>query len=151
MWPCCKTQASGDTPFTCFISVVFIAATDRLGSGGILSSRPGVQCPRSLQVLQGTRAPCGLSGKMLVKHLWVLFTFARAFLGFFFFLVFIQSIWIHLKASLGYKRYVSRIDPCDGTVCVLIVVVVTQRYTYDKKSHRTMDIHTHTNECIYNC
>lgn len=49
--------------FTCFISVVFVAATDRLGSGGVLPPCSGVQRPCCLQVLQGTRAPGGLSGK----------------------------------------------------------------------------------------
>ena len=92
MWPCCKTEASGDTPFTCFISVTFIAATDRLGSGGILSSRPGVQCPSGLQVLQGTRAPCGLSGKAVNEAPLSSFYFCLGL-----FLVFIYS-------QLGYIK-----------------------------------------------
>lgn len=46
-----------------FPLVFLIAPTDWLGSGRVLSSCSGVQCSSGLEVLQGTRAPCGLSGE----------------------------------------------------------------------------------------
>lgn len=54
----------------CFIrsiSVMFVAATDRLGPGRVLPPCSGVQRPCSLEVLQGPGAARGLSGKT-VSH-----------------------------------------------------------------------------------
>lgn len=55
-----------EVPFCILFGLVFlIAPADWLGSGGVLSSCSGVQCSSGLEVLQGTRAPCGLSGELV--------------------------------------------------------------------------------------
>lgn len=51
------------------ICTSFAAAADRLGSGGVLSRRPRIQCARCVALLQGARTACRLSDvRLFTRH-----------------------------------------------------------------------------------